>query len=171
MLTKKTREAILELQKKYPEKRSALIPALHIAQAEIGYLPSEVQNEVAGLFAIDPNEVNAVVTFYDMFFEKPVGKHLLHVCKNLSCMLRGSDDLVERLCQRLQIAPGETTSDGEFTLIPSECLGACDKAPMMLIDDKVVGPIFESDIEHLLEEAKKSPGHPSPIKIEEDNDA
>ena len=76
MLSEKTRQAILELQKLYPEKRSALIPALHLAQAEVGYLPRETQNEVAELFEIDPNEVNAVVTFYDMFFEKPVGKHL-----------------------------------------------------------------------------------------------
>ncbi len=65
------------MQKKYPEKRSALIPALHLAQAEMGYLPRETQNEVAALFNIDPNEVHAVVTFYDMFFDKPVGKHLI----------------------------------------------------------------------------------------------
>ena len=100
---KKQEQAILELQKKYPEKRSALIPALHLAQAEAGYLPREVQNEVADLFGIDPNEVNAVVTFYDMFFEEPVGKHLLHVCKNVSCMLRGGDELLNHLCRRLNV--------------------------------------------------------------------
>ena len=75
MLSKETRNAILEMQKMYPEKRSALIPALHLAQAEIGYLPREVQIEVAELFEIDENEVTGVVSFYDMFFEKPVGKH------------------------------------------------------------------------------------------------
>ncbi len=139
----KQKQAILELQKLYPEKRSALIPALHMAQAEVGYLPRETQNEVAELFDIDPNEVNAVVTFYDMFFEKPVGKHLIHVCKNVSCMLRGADSLLKNLCSKLNIEPGQTTEDGEFTVIPSECLGACDKAPMMLVDEEVMGPVKE----------------------------
>jgi NADH-quinone oxidoreductase subunit E len=167
MLSEETRKAILELQKLYPEKRSALIPALHLAQSELGYLPREMQNEVAALFEIEPNEVNSVVTFYDMFFEEPVGKHLIHVCKNVSCMLRGADGLLTKLCQRLQIEPGGTSGDGEFTVIPSECLAACDRAPMMLVDDQVVGPVNENDIEQLLADAKKGPGHPSPMKVEE----
>lgn len=154
MLTEKTRQSILELQKQYPQKRSALIPALHLAQEEIGYLPREIQNEVAALFEIDPNEVNAVVTFYDMFFEKPVGKHILHVCKNLSCMLRGADGVLKGICQRLQIKPGETSADGEFTVIPSECLGACDLAPMMLVDEDVVGLIQEKELDQILNKAK-----------------
>jgi NADH-quinone oxidoreductase subunit E len=163
MLSEETRQSILKLQKMYPEKRSALIPALHLAQAEKGYLPRETQNEVAALFGIAPNEVNAIVTFYDMFFEKPAGKHLLHVCKNVSCMLRGADGLLAKLCEKLHVAPGETTSDGEFTVIASECLAACDRAPMMLADDKVVGPLQEGDLDHLLEETKRGPGHPSPV--------
>ena len=100
---KNIRNAILELQKIYPEKRSALIPALHLAQAEVGYLPREVQNEVAALFDIDPNEVNAIVTFYDMFFEEPIGKHVFHVCKNVSCMLRGADGILDKICQKLEM--------------------------------------------------------------------
>jgi NADH-quinone oxidoreductase subunit E len=171
MLSEKTRKSILELQKLYPEKRSALIPALHLAQGEVGYLPLDIQSEVAALFDIDPNEVNAVVTFYDMFFEEPVGKHLLHVCKNVSCMLRGCDELLQKLCQKLQIEPGRTTVDGEFTVIASECLAACDRAPMMLIDDKVVGPVQEGDLDRILAEARKSPGHPSPVKQMEESNA
>lgn len=167
MLSEQTRQSILELQKKYPEKRSALIPALHLAQAEAGYLPLEIQNEVAILFDLDPNDVNAVVTFYDMFFEKPVGKHLLHVCKNISCMLRGSDKVIDKLCSKLDIAPGETTADQQFTLIPSECLGACDRAPMMIVDDLVVGPIKEENIDQILKETLQNPGHPSPVKLED----
>jgi NADH-quinone oxidoreductase subunit E len=169
MLSDEIKKSILELQKMYPEKRSALLPALHLAQTQEGYLPREIQNEVAELFGIDSNEVNAVVTFYDMFFEKPAGKHVLHVCKNVSCMLRGGDEILAKLCHRLQISPGGTTADGEFTIIGSECLAACDKAPMMLVDDKVVGPIKESDIDRILDEAKKSPGHPSPVKVGENN--
>ena len=126
MLSQETKKAILDLQQLYPEKRSALIPALHLAQAEKGYLSRDIQNEVAALFGLDANEVNAVVTFYDMFFEEPVGKHLLHVCKNVPCMLRGADELLEMLCQKLNVMPGGTTIDGEFTVLPSECLAACD---------------------------------------------
>jgi NADH-quinone oxidoreductase subunit E len=163
MLSEQTQKAILELQKRYPEKRSALIPALHLAQAEVGYLPLETQAEVAALFDLSVNEVNSVVTFYDMFYEEPVGKHLIHVCKNLSCMLRGSDHILRKMCQQLDVIPGQTTDDGQFTIIPSECLGACDRAPMMLVDDKVVGPVHEDQIDSILTEAKKSPGHPCPL--------
>lgn len=166
MLSEKTRHAILELQKLYPEKRSALIPALHLAQAEVGFLPRDVQDEVAKLFEIDPNEVNAVVTFYDMFFENPVGKHLLHICKNISCMLRGADELAHALCKKLQIAPGGTTADGEFTVILSECLGACDRAPMMLVDENVEGPLQESDLDPILAKVRLCPRHFSPEEVD-----
>lgn len=171
MLTEKTRLAILNLQKRYPEKRSALIPALHLAQAEVGYLPRETQNEVAALFNIDPNEVNSVVTFYDMFFEKPVGKHLLHVCKNVSCMLRGADELIDALCHKLQVKPGEVTADGEFTIIPCECMAACDRAPMILADNHVLGPVNVQELDQLLEKIKQESGHPSPIHVEESEHA
>ena len=159
MITEQTKNSILELQKSYPEKRSALIPALHLVQSELGFLSRETQHEVAVLFGIDPNEVHAVVTFYDMFFEKPVGKHLLHVCKNVSCMLRGGDEILKKLCEKLEVAPGEVTADGEFTIIASECLAACDRAPMILVDDQVLGPVKEYDLDQILSDAKKRPGH------------
>jgi NADH-quinone oxidoreductase subunit E len=79
-------------------------------------------------------------------------------------MLRGCDELIDHLCHKLQIKPGETTADGEFTLILSECLAACDRAPMMLVDEKVIGPVQEGEIEHILAEAKKGPGHPAPVE-------
>ncbi len=149
MLSQKTVDAIYALQKRYPEKRSALIPALHIAQDEAGYLPHEVQEEVAKLFGLDTTEVHAIVTFYDMFFEEPVGDTIIHVCKNASCMLRGCDEMLQKLCHKLNIKPGETTSDGKYTIIASECLGACDRAPMMLVGETVVGPV--TDIDRVLE--------------------
>lgn len=154
MLSEKTKQEILELQKKYPQKRSALIPSLHLAQDEVGYLPREVQNEVAALFGLDPNEVNSVVTFYEMFHEEPVGKHILHICKNISCMLRGADGIINSFCKKLRVDPHQTSPDKEFTIIPSECLGACDLAPMMIVDDKVVGPVKEEDIDKIISEAK-----------------
>lgn len=150
---------IRRLQEIYPESRSALIPALHTAQNECGYLPTDIQKEIAELFVLDPTEVHAVVTFYDMFHEEPVGKHVLHVCKNASCMLRGADDVIEGLCKRLKVHPHETTADGEFTVIPSECLGACDLAPMLIVDEDVVGPVSESDLNALLERTRKGAPH------------
>ncbi|CDR33436.1 NADH-quinone oxidoreductase subunit NuoE [Criblamydia sequanensis] len=165
MISEKTKEAIFKLQALYPKKRSALIPALHLVQNEVGYLPLDIQSEVADLFGIEPNEVNAVVTFYDMFYDKPVGKHLIHVCKNVSCMLRGSDEVIGSLCQKLKVDLKEVTEDGEFTVFASECLGACDKAPMMLVDDEVIGPIKLEDLDKILADAKKGPGHPSPVDL------
>lgn len=152
MISEKTRQAILDLQKQYPEKKSALIPALHLAQSEKGYLPLEVQAEVAALFEISENEVNSVVTFYDMFFEKPVGKHLIHVCKNVSCMLKGCDPLIQKLIKKAE-------SDPDLTIIPSECLGACDKAPMLIGDDTVYGPVALEDIDSVLHTIKQGEGH------------
>lgn len=138
MISDKVKKEIIELQNQYPEKRSALIPALHLAQEEVGYLPTDVQQEIATLFNIDQNEVNAVVTFYDMFFEEKKGRQVIHCCKNLSCMLRGSDPILRKLIEKLGIRPGETTKDGKYTLVASECLALCDKAPVILIDEKLI---------------------------------
>lgn len=151
MLSDQRIHEILELQKKYPEKRSALIPALHLAQDEIGYLPSEIQEEVAKLFEITISEVNSIVTFYDMFHEKPMGKHVVHFCKNISCMLRGSDEIYQRICERLKLKNKLTTEDGKYSLIPSECLGACDKAPMLIFDEEVIGPLTENELNKLFD--------------------
>jgi NADH-quinone oxidoreductase subunit E len=150
MLTNETKSAILELQGRYPHRRSALIPALHLAQNEVGYLPPDIQREVAELFDLDSNEIASLVTFYDMFFEKPMGKKVIHLCKNISCMLRGSDQLLGKLCEKLKISPGETSADGEYTVLACECLAACDRAPVMLIDEELVGPIAEGDLDDLL---------------------
>ena len=158
MLSTETKQAIQKLQGSYPEKRSALIPALHLAQNEVGYLPHDVQQEVADLFDLDTTEVQAIVTFYDMFFDEPVGKHIIHVCKNASCMLRGCDKILKGLCSRLK-------DDKDFHVIASECLAACDKAPMMIVNDKVIGPVEESDLDKIIEDARKSQGHPSPVTL------
>lgn len=154
MLNDKIKNAILKLQEQYPHKRSALIPALHMAQTQEGYLPAEIQHEVAKLFDLEPSEVLAIVTFYDMFFDKPVGKKVIHVCKNLSCMLCGCDELLQSLCEKCHVAPGETSADGEYTILTSECLGACDRAPVMIVGEQLIGPVKESDLESLLNSAQ-----------------
>lgn len=165
-----TKMAILELQKKYPDKRSALLPALHLAQNEVGYLPPEIQEEMAILFDLTSSEIHSVVSFYDMFFEKPVGKHVIHVCKNLSCMLRGSDELLSALSSKLKVSQGEVTEDGEFTFVPCECLAACDRAPVIQVDTEIVGPVQLNEIEGILEAAKLK-NRSSPIGCEEEENA
>ncbi|MDE5432358.1 complex I 24 kDa subunit family protein [Elizabethkingia meningoseptica] len=127
-------EQVNKIIARYPEGRqkSALIPVLHIAQKEFsGWLDVPVMDYVASLLDIRPIEVYEVATFYTMFNMKPVGKYVLEVCRTGPCMLKGSDDILDYIRQKLNIKDGETTEDGLFTLKPAECLGACGYAPMM----------------------------------------
>lgn len=120
--------------RRYPEgkQKSALLPTLHLAQAEFeGWLSVPVMDYVASLLKIRPIEVYEVASFYSMYNLKPVGKCLIEVCQTGPCWLRGSDDIVEHLEKKLKIKNGETTSDGMFTLKTVECLGSCGTAPML----------------------------------------
>ncbi|HXH63983.1 MAG TPA: NAD(P)H-dependent oxidoreductase subunit E [Mariprofundaceae bacterium] len=127
-------EEIKALAAKYPQPRSALLPVLHMAQQDFGYLSMEVQQMVAEVLDVRLMQVREVVTFYTMFREQPCGKHLLEVCTNASCMLNGANALVRHLCDSLGIRLGETTPDGLFTVTEVECLGACGGAPVVQID-------------------------------------
>jgi NADH-quinone oxidoreductase E subunit len=127
-------EEIKVLVAKYPQPRSALLPVLHLAQQDFGYLSLETQQMVAGLLDLRLMHVREVVTFYTMFREQPCGQHLLEVCTNASCMLNGSGPLVRHLCDSLGIKLGETTPDGMFTVTEVECLGACGGAPVVQVD-------------------------------------
>jgi NADH-quinone oxidoreductase subunit E len=136
-LSAETQEKIRSLRGRFPEARSGVLPALHYAQAELGHLDAETLNEIAALLGLPPNMTNEVVGFYTMFDKKAPGKYKLEVCRNLSCALMGTGDLTAYLEKKLRIKVGETTSDGKFTLLEAECLGACGYAPMMM-----VGPYF-----------------------------
>lgn len=125
---------VKRLVSRYPEgkQKSALLPVLHLAQDSFGgWLSTETMDYVAELLNITPIEVYEVATFYSMYNLKPVGKYLFEVCQTGPCMLRGSDDIVAYIGEKLGIKPGETTADGLFTLKTVECLGACGYAPMM----------------------------------------
>src|SRR5262245_35364192 len=127
-------EKVNEIISHYPEgkQKSALLMVLHIAQEEFGgWLDVPVMDYVAELLKIDPIEVYEVATFYSMYNLKPVGRYLFEVCQTGPCMLRGSDDIISYIEERLGIKPGETTKDGMFSLKTVECLGACGYAPMM----------------------------------------
>jgi NADH-quinone oxidoreductase E subunit len=135
MLKAETRTRIEALIERYPERRSALIPALKLAQRESGYLSAEVLCELAEIFRLTPNEVHEVASFYTMLFRKPVGRYVIWVCTNISCMLCGAEGILAHLESRLGIRPGETTPDGRFTLMEAECLASCGTAPVVQIND------------------------------------
>jgi NADH-quinone oxidoreductase E subunit len=118
----------------YPTRRAALLPALWIAQREFGWLSDAAQDYVAELMELPFAHVRAVVSFYPMFHRAPVGKWLLDVCTNLSCRLRGADQIVDCIRRRLNIEAGETTPDGKFTLQRAECLASCGTAPMLQVN-------------------------------------
>ena len=120
---------------RYPIKRAAIMPTLWLAQEEFGWLSPEVMAYVAGLLELPPAFVASVASFYTMYYKRPVGRHHVQVCTNLSCALRGSDVIVDCLRERLGIGLGETTADGRFTLSEVECLGSCGTAPMMQVDE------------------------------------
>jgi NADH-quinone oxidoreductase subunit E len=116
---------------KYPDKRSAVMPLLYIAQEEYGWVSPEGIQEVAQLCDMDPTQVKSIAGFYTMYSEKPKGKYWLQVCNDLACALRGSDEFHHELLHHLEIEEGGTTPDGLFTVEHVMCLAACDKAPML----------------------------------------
>lgn len=120
---------------KYPKRRGALLPALHIVQKELGHIAPETASELAEIFELKPVDVMEVVSFYNMFFASPQGRHHVYVCTNLPCSLRGARVLLKQLEAHLGVSAGETTADGRLTLGHEECLGACAYAPMLRVDE------------------------------------
>jgi len=135
-LSQDARRRIEALRPRYPTSRALLLPALHIVQKENGgWLPEPAIEALAGYLDLAPSDVMGVVTFYDMYHERPVGRHRIRVCTNLSCMLRGAEEIMETLQQELGVEEGEVTADGRCSFVHFECLGSCDTAPMMMVDD------------------------------------
>ena len=135
MLSYATLQKIDALTRKYPYRRSALIPSLQLAQEEVGYLSMDAMREVARVFELSPNEVYEVASFYTMLFKSPVGKYVVQVCTNISCLLCGCEGIMSHLVERLGIQPGETTGDKKFTLMEVECLASCGTAPVAQINE------------------------------------
>jgi NADH-quinone oxidoreductase E subunit len=135
ILSKQFYDSMKKLEPRYPNKVALLLPALHAAQDEYGWLPPEVLDEVAGYIGIHPAQVREVASFYTMYNLKPVGKFHLKICTNVACLLRGADNLVHHCEKKLEIQCGETTKDGKFTLMEEECLGACGTAPAMMLNN------------------------------------
>jgi NADH-quinone oxidoreductase subunit E len=145
-----TLKRIEEAVRRYPEKQAALLPVLHLLQRESGFISPEIEQWAAGFLGIEPIRVREVVSFYSLLRRAPAGKYVIQVCRNLSCTLAGSDDLLARLKERLGISPGETTSDGRFTLLVTECLGNCDHAPCLMVNDEEHGPVTGERLDDIL---------------------
>ena len=127
---------IAELLTRYPTSEAVLLPALHLAQhAWGGWLPDEAIAAVAAELNLPVSKVYGVVTFYDLYHQKPVGRHRIRVCTNLSCQLRGSEEIMEAVHQELGVGEEEVTPDGRCSYVHFECLGSCDTAPMMMVDE------------------------------------
>lgn len=143
----------------YPEgkQKSAVIPVLHLAQKEFGgWLSTETMDYVASILDLLPIEVYEVATFYSMYNLKPVGKYMFEVCQTGPCMLNGSDDIITYINDKLGIKPGETTSDGMFTLKTVECLGACGYAPMMQLGKNYREHLNKEKVDAIIEECRKN---------------
>jgi NADH-quinone oxidoreductase subunit E len=152
VLTPLALEAIEALCGRYPSRLAALLPALHIAQREHGYLSIEVQQDVAEQLRVPLTRVAEVVSFYSMFYDKPVGRHVVKICRNLPCQLRGAEKIMAHAERTLGIGVGETTEDGRITLEHDECLASCGTGPMLWCNDTLLENVTEQKLTTFLEE-------------------
>ena len=152
-------EAILA---RYPaeEKRSAIMPLLHLAQREYGYVTRAAMEQIAQLLGISSTQVASIVGFYTLFYAQPGGRHRIQICTDLPCALRGADEFAEQVCANLGVKLGDTTADGQFTVEAVMCLAACDKAPMFQVHNRAGLSYYEcqsaDDVKELVKELRAS---------------
>ena len=151
MLSAEERQEIEFELARYPTKRAVCIDALKIVQRHRGWISDESLGDIAALLNMSVDELDGVATFYNLIFRKPVGKHVVMVCDSVSCWLTGYERVREELTKQMGIKFGETTADGRFTLLPIVCLGACDRAPVMMVDDDLHANLDAQKIEGILE--------------------
>jgi len=151
-LTKKLNAII----SKSETNRSALIPMLREIQNEYGFLSAKSMEEAANMLKISPSSVQNVATFYTMFFTEPAGKHIVWVCRTLSCALRGAEHVEHYMCDKLGIKIGETTPDGKITLMEAECLASCGTAPVILVDNTLEENLTKDRVDQVIEELSKN---------------
>ena len=150
MLTAEEKKEIEAEFPRYEQKRAACVEALKIVQRYRGWVSDEALIEIAEFLEMTPAELDGVATFYNLIFRKPVGKHIILVCDSVSCWIMGYERILQHLQERLGVVLGETTADGVFTLLPIVCLGACDQAPAMMIDDELYGNLNPAKIDEIL---------------------
>jgi len=157
VLTETIRQKIQAYLPRYPSKQAVVLPALHLVQDELRCVPLEAVREIADLLDLSPAEVFDTMTFYGVFrTEKdPLGKTRLWVCRGLACMLRGGEEVLETICHKLGVRPGATSADGKITVEFAECIGVCEGAPAVLIDDAGRGNVTLDKVEGLLAELRQ----------------
>jgi NADH-quinone oxidoreductase subunit E len=154
MLTPEEREEIEAEAAHYPDRKSVTIDAMRIVQRRRGWVPDETLRDLAEFLEMTPDDLDGIATFYNLIYRKPVGRHVITVCDSVSCWIMGYDRIREYLMKRLGIGLGETTPDGRFTLLPIVCLGACDHAPVMMVDEDTHLDLTPEKIDRILEEYK-----------------
>ena len=154
MLSQENLQRFERLQKFYPAKKALTLPVLWMIQEQEGWISGEAMNYVAKLLEIPVGDVYGVVTFYTMYNQQPRGKYHLQICTNVSCQLRGADNLVEHACKTLGVKFNENTKDGRFTISEVECLGSCGTAPMMQMNNDYVENLTVEHLDKLLKELK-----------------
>lgn len=152
MLSDEERNEIQASFDRYPQKRPVMPEALRTVQRRRGWVSDEAVRDIAEFLDLTVEEVDAVATFYNLVYRKPVGRHVILLCESVSCWIMGYQNLYEHLRSRLGIEMGQTTSDGRFTLLPAPCLGACDQAPVMMIDEDLHGRLDAGAIDRILEQ-------------------
>ncbi len=135
----------------YADPRAVSIEALKIVQKRHGWVPDDAIGAIAGVLGIPASDIEGVATFYNLIFRRPVGRHVIKICDSVVCFLTGYDQLKDALCKHLKVGLGETTEDGRFTLLPIVCLGACDKGPVLMIDQDTHGDVAPATVAQLLE--------------------
>jgi NADH-quinone oxidoreductase subunit E len=150
MLNAEEKQLIEQAVRHYEHPRAACLEALKIVQERRGWVSDDDVRDVADALAMSPAEVDSLATFYSLIFRRPVGRHVILVCDSVSCWIMGYERIVQHISERLGVGLGETTPDGEFTLLPVVCLGACDRAPAMMIDGDLHGDLTEEVIDQLL---------------------
>jgi len=151
MLTQNNLDRIEVLKKRYPTKQALILPVLWMVQEQEGYISEESMKEVAELLDVTVGHVLGVVTFYTMLHDKPMGKYHVEVCTNVSCMLKGSDRILEHLEKRTGVSCGTTSADKKFTISETECMGACGFAPMIAIGEEYYENLTPAKLDEILE--------------------
>lgn len=159
LLSSELQQEIKELMASYPKPQSAILMALHRIQEELGWVPEPAQAQVAELFGLPAQDVATLVTFYYMYHRKPMGKYVLKICRSISCFLCGSGPLIQQLEEKLQIKLGETTPDGNFSLVGAECLAACTGAPCLQVNDRFFENASEERVDDLLARLRRGDDH------------